>query len=48
MMTAHQTSEGGEKPFIPMQRGTVALDGFGEEEYMLLLQPRPRGLWEQM
>ena len=33
IMTAHQTSEGGEKPFIPMQRGTVALDGFGEEEY---------------
>ena len=32
-MTAHQTSEGGQKPLIPMQRGTVALDGFGEEEY---------------
>ena len=33
IMTAHQTSEGGQKPLIPMQRGTVALDGFGEEEY---------------
>ena len=32
-MTAHQTSEGGQKPLIPMQHGTVALDGFGEEEY---------------